>query len=157
MTNKRHPNHRLVKQHRSYTVEEIARLFGNHRNTARRWIKAGLPTVDEKRPMLIRGTDLFEFLQSRRVKNKRRCKAGELYCFRCRTPRRPGGGMVEYRAITDVVGNLTAICPECGCLLHRIIAAAQFEQFRDESADSLPQALSHIREMVQPSLNSDLR
>ena len=29
----RHPNHRLVKTHRTYTVEEIASLFHVHRNT----------------------------------------------------------------------------------------------------------------------------
>ena len=51
---KRHPNHRHVKIHRSYTVEEIAGLFGIHKNTVRRWVKAGLPTSDDKRPMLIR-------------------------------------------------------------------------------------------------------
>ena len=39
---KRHPNYRLVKIHHSYTVEEIARLFGSHRNTVRRWLKLGL-------------------------------------------------------------------------------------------------------------------
>ena len=55
---KRHPNHRLVKIHRSYTVEEIASLFGIHKNTVRGWVKAGLPTCDNKRPMLILGHDL---------------------------------------------------------------------------------------------------
>jgi hypothetical protein len=32
---KRHPNYRKVKIHRSYTVEETASLFGNHKNTVR--------------------------------------------------------------------------------------------------------------------------
>ena len=49
---KRHPNHRLVKIHRSYTVEEIAELFGIHKNTVRDWVKGGLATSDDKRPML---------------------------------------------------------------------------------------------------------
>ena len=40
---KRHPNHRQVKIHHNYTVEEIASLFGIHKNTVREWIKAGLP------------------------------------------------------------------------------------------------------------------
>ncbi len=37
---KRHPNYRQVKIHRNYTVEEIARLFGIHKNTVRGWVKA---------------------------------------------------------------------------------------------------------------------
>jgi len=31
----RHPNPRLVKVHRNYLVEEIARLFRVHKNTVR--------------------------------------------------------------------------------------------------------------------------
>lgn len=68
---KRHPNHRLVKLHRSYTVEEIANLFGIHKNTVRGWVKAGLATIDAKRPMLILGHDLSAFLQARRKKTSR--------------------------------------------------------------------------------------
>ena len=93
---KRHPNHRLVKIHRSYTVEEIARLFGIHKNTVRHWVKEGLATIDDKRPMLILGHVLAAFLQARRVKNKQTCKPGELYCVRCRAPRSPAGNMADY-------------------------------------------------------------
>ncbi len=60
---KRRPNYRQVKIHRSYSVEEIASLFGTHKNTVRAWVKAGLPTSDGKRPMLILGVDLAAFLR----------------------------------------------------------------------------------------------
>ena len=43
---KRHPNYRLVKIHRSYTVEEAAGSLGVHKNTVREWVKVGLPTSD---------------------------------------------------------------------------------------------------------------
>jgi Homeodomain-like domain len=44
----RHPNPRLVKIHRNYSVEDIARLFGIHKNTVRNWLKQGLrpSTID---------------------------------------------------------------------------------------------------------------
>jgi helix-turn-helix protein len=157
MRKKRHPNHRLVKKHRSYTVEEIARLFGIHRNTVRSWITAGLCAIDNRRPMLVQGGDLIHFLQERRRKNKRSCGPGELYCFRCRAPKPPAAGMIEYRPITEAFGNLTAICPDCGCLLHRIIGFLKGGRFREQTAISSSQAVPHIREIVQPSANSDLR
>jgi len=65
---KRHPNPRLVKIHRSYTVEEIANLLGKHKNTVRNWIKDGLSTIDDKRPMLILGHDLAQFIKQSRAK-----------------------------------------------------------------------------------------
>ena len=57
----RHLNHRLVKTHRTYTVEEIASLFHVHRNTVREWVRRGLPTCDDRRPMLILGAELAAF------------------------------------------------------------------------------------------------
>ena len=52
-------------------------LFGIHRNTVREWVKRGLPTSDDRRPMLILGRDLAAFLQARRAKNKRPASRGK--------------------------------------------------------------------------------
>ena len=81
-------NPRRVKVHRSYTVEEVARLFGVHKTTVRGWLKAGLPRIDGRRPILILGRELAGFLHARRDRRRQRCRSGELYCFRCRAPRR---------------------------------------------------------------------
>lgn len=126
----RHPNPRLAKIHRNYTVEEIASLFGVHRNTVREWIKRGLSTSDQKRPFLILGRDLVAFLQARRVKNKRPCQPGELYCVRCRAPKAPAGDMVEYKPVTATLGNLIAICPDCHAIMNRRASLAKLEQIR---------------------------
>ena len=153
---KRHPNPRLAKIHRNYTVEEIANLFGIHRNTVREWIKRGLPTSDQKRPFLILGRDLVAFLQARRKKNKRPCKPGEIYCVRCRAPKAPAGDMADYQTVTETLGNLVAICPDCGSIINRRVSLAKLEQIRGQLDITMPQALRHIRES-RPSVNSDLR
>lgn len=58
----RRPDHRRVKLHRTYSVDEVARLLDMHPNTVRTWVREGLPLLDSKRPQLIHGTDLTDFL-----------------------------------------------------------------------------------------------
>ena len=106
---KRHPNPRLAKIHRNHTVEEIAELYRVHKNTVRAWIKEGLPTIDDRRPTLVLGCDLRDFLTVRRQKNKRPCQDGEIYCLRCRVPRVPAGNMADYRPLTPALGHLIGI------------------------------------------------
>ena len=154
---KRHPNHRLAKIHRNYTVEEVARLFDVHRNTVREWIKRGLPICDSKKPMLILGRDLAEFLQARRTQNKRTCQPGEMYCVRCRAPKAPAGDMAEYIPVTESLGNLIAICPDCEAFMNRRVSLAKLEQVRGQLDITMPQALEHINERHQLSVNSDLK
>ena len=154
---KRHPNHRLVKIHRSYTVEEIAKLFNIHKNTVRRWVKEGLTTTDDRRPMLVLGCVLVAFLQARRAINKKTCKPGELYCVRCRAPKSPAGDMAEYSPITEKFGNLIAICPDCNALMNRHVSLAKIGGFQGKMDISFPEAVRHLIERADLSVNSDLR
>lgn len=154
---KRHPNHRLVKIHRNYTVEEIAALYDIHKNTVRGWVKAGLATSDTRRPMLILGHDLKTFLQARRLKNKQTCKPGEIYCVCCRAPKFPADDMVEYAPVTEKFGNLIAICPDCNSIMNRRVSLAKLEEVRGNMDISYPQALEHIVESNKPTVNSDLQ
>ena len=133
------------------------RLFGVHRNTVREWVKRGLPTSDDRRPMLILGRDLVAFLHARRAKNKRTCQPGEIYCVRCRAPRAPAGDMADYQPVTATLGNLIAICSACEAMMYRRVSLAKLEQVRGKLDITMPQALPHIDESAQPSVNSDLR
>jgi len=154
---KRHPNPRLPKIHRTYTVEEVAALFGVHRNTVREWVKRGLPTNDDRRPMLILGRDLVAFLHARRAKNKQTCQPGEIYCVRCRAPKAPAGDMADYQPVTETLGNLIAICSDCEAIIYRRVNLTKLEQVRGKLDITMPQALPHIDESAQPCVNSDLR
>ena len=127
---KRNQNPRLAKIHRSYKVDEIADLYGTHKNTVLNWIKQGLPTFDNKRPLMILGSDLNAFHAKRRVKNKHPCKPNEIYCIRCRTPKEPAGNVAEYQRINETLGNLVAICPDCELIINRRVNLAKLEQIK---------------------------
>lgn len=153
---RRHPNHRLAKIHRNYTVDEVATLFGIHKNTVRTWVKQGLPTTDDQRPLLILGSDLVKFLQARRIRSKRPCLPGEIYCVRCRSAKRPAGEMAEYQPLTPVAGNLVGICPACESMMYRRVSLLKLVAVSGQLDVTMPQALPHIVESAQPSVNSDL-
>lgn len=148
-------NPNRAKIHRSYTVEEVAGLFAVHKNTVRQWIKAGLPVCDDRRPTLIVGEHLRDFLRQRRKARKRRCGDDELYCMRCRAPRRPAGDMVDYVPMTASTGRLIAICPSCSQMMNRYVGRAGLARIRAYLDVSFPKALEHIGDSEQVPVNSD--
>jgi hypothetical protein len=148
-------NHRLAKIHRTYSVEEIGRIWKVHRNTVRHWIKQGLRTIDDKRPFLIHGRDLFEFLMARRTRNRRTCRPGEIYCVRCREPRIPAGNLADCQPISETQGNLIGICPVCECCIYRRVSLVTLDDVRGDLDVRVKEAEGHIGERAGPSVNSD--
>ncbi len=140
------PNPNLVKIHRNYTVDEVANLFSVHENTVRSWVKGGLATNDDKRPMLILGSDLKHFLQAKRKSKKRKCLPFEIYCVRCRLPQLPAENMVDYEPINCSMGRLIGLCPSCGGIINKYFNIARLEQIQDKLDITLTKALKHINE-----------
>ena len=151
------PNPNLAKIHRNYNVEEIASVFNVHKNTVRQWIKNGLPVLDNKRPMLVHGSDLFQFLKLRRTKNKKTCKPGEIYCVRCREPRFPVDMKARYDAVSETQGSLIGVCSYCDIYIYRRVSLAKLSLSRGELVIAMPIDLEHLIESNELILNSDFR
>lgn len=153
----RRPNPKLVKIHRTYTVEEAAKVCGVHRNTVRQWLKNGLPCIDQQRPTLILGRQLGQFVRDKRAEKRRPCSAGEIYCVRCRDPQVPANLQVTYSPLTVTQGNLIGLCPMCGSRMFRRVSLAKLATACGPLRIAMPEALDHIDESPQPSENSDFR
>jgi hypothetical protein len=153
--NSRRPNPRLVKIHRNYSVEEIARLFGIHKNTVRSWLKQGLAVIDGRRPTLVLGSELSGFLHERRRKAKRACGPGRFYCIACRAPKVPAGKMAECIPIGPLVGNLCGICPDCDRLIYRKVNLEKIDAVRGELEITFAQPRARLGERAVPSANCD--
>jgi len=151
----RHPNPRLVKIHRNYSVEEIARLFGLHKNTIRNWLKQELAAIDDHRPMLILGKELSRFLQERRQRGKQSCGPGRIYCIACREPKVPAGNMADCIATSLSAGNLCGICPDCDRLMYRRVNLSKIDAVRGDLEITFKQPQPRIRQRDVLSVNCD--
>jgi Helix-turn-helix domain len=151
----RHPNPRLVKGHRNYSVEEIARLFALHKNTVRNWLRQGLAVIDDRRPTLILGRELSRFLQDRRQKAKQACGPGRIFCVACRAPKVPAGNMADCTPIGPMAGNLCGICPNCDRLIYRRVNLAKIDAVRGDLDITFTQPSPRIRESTVLSVNCD--
>jgi hypothetical protein len=151
------PNPNLAKIHRNYTVEEVANLFSVHKNTVRLWVKDGLAINDDKRPLLILGSDLKDYLQSKRKLKKRKCLPFEIYCVRCRLPQLPAENMVDYEPINSSMGRLIALCPSCNGIINKYFNVAKLAQIQGKLDITVTKALKHINESSYPLLNSDFK
>jgi len=149
----RRPDRRRIKTLRSYTIEETARTLDVHRNTVRHWIKDGLPVIDRRRPALILGSHLAEFLARRRAARKQTCRPGEIFCVKCRKPREPAGRIADYVPSSPMAGALIGICPECGTLIHRRTSAARLRSILGELDLQTAQGQSRIKDTAEPLAN----
>lgn len=139
---------RRIKIHLSYTISEVAELLGVHKNTVQHWIKSGLPHIRDGRPLLILGQDLKEFLNGRRLKGRKPCPPGHLFCLKCREPRRPAARMLDYVPITLTSGNLKGICEVCETFIFRRILLVKVATASAEFDVQFPQSQQRLTEKV---------
>jgi hypothetical protein len=152
----RRPDRRRVKLLRSYTIDEVARTLEVHRNTVRHWIKAGLPVIDDKRPILILGSDLAEYLLRRREARRQPCRAGQMFCLKCRKPQEPAGQMADFVASSANSGALVGICPACNRLMYRRVSVARLSEVAGALDVHMTRAQPRIEDTAIPNVNCHL-
>ena len=151
----RHPNPRLAKIYRSYSVEEVSRLFRVHKNTVRNWLGQGLTAIDEQRPIVIRGVELRRFLTDRRARAKQTCGPGRMYCLPCRAPKVPAGNMAECIQTGESTGTLQGMCRDCDRMIYRRVNPLKLGAARGDLDISVTQARPRIEGTTKPNVNCD--
>jgi hypothetical protein len=142
MSSRNNPNR--VKIHRSYTVIEVSEALGYHPKTVRNWIRAGLPVVNEKRPLLICGVDLKIYLKQKRKTYMHQCEVHEMYCFKCKHPKNPSIESLQFIAKPAGMAQMTGRCEECGCKTNKYVSWRDVNQIWLELGGKLPIAEKHL-------------
>ncbi|WP_370195632.1 MULTISPECIES: helix-turn-helix domain-containing protein [Aurantimonas] len=148
-------NGRAIKKHRTYTVDEAARVLTVAKGTVRRWLKIGLPALTDQRPALILGCDLIDFLADRRPE-RRTCRLHQGFCFSCREPRDPAFGEVEVRPKTHATVMMRALCETCATVMHKPVSGARIPELCRLVTVSFVQAEERIGESHYPCPNDDM-
>ena len=142
---KHRPKWHKIKQHRSYTVDETSRALRIAKGTVRRWLKGGeLPYLDDQKPVLILGSSLKSFGQSR-AKSKIKCEPQEFYCFGCHAPRMAAGSMADFVQRSPKSGNLKAIC-DCGTIMNKSVSMTILRSLQEILDITIHQAPEHLVE-----------
>jgi hypothetical protein len=105
---------RKVKVHGQYTYQEAADALGVSLQTVRLWRNAGLHVLDSRKPHLILGHALKDFLTARQGQAKRKLARDQFLCMACNAPSHAFGSMADYTPLTPTRGLLTALCEVCG-------------------------------------------
>ncbi|WP_225009532.1 helix-turn-helix domain-containing protein [Novosphingobium percolationis] len=151
----RRVNPNRVKMHRTYSVPELAGCLEVHKNTVRHWQQAGLEPIDKVRPLLFHGETVRRFLTARNRDRKQSCGLGQMYCLRCRAPREPALGMVDYVALKATSGNLRGICDTCGTVMHRSARRDDLGRIMPGLTVQFVEAPERLSGRGSPSLNCD--
>lgn len=121
---------RRVKSHRTYEIGEAAETVGVTPQTIRAWCKGGLRVMDARRPHLILGADLNEYLENARKKPGSSLPFGMLNCFGCKEPRKPAFGIVDYQPLSDRHGILAGFCEVCEGRCTRIVGQGRLPDWQ---------------------------
>jgi hypothetical protein len=140
-------NTRRIKQKYSYLIEELAKVCAVHPNTVHRWIKMGMPRIDDAYPYLVYGEQVIEFLKAQQAKNKITLALDAFYCFACQTSRGAWGKMADLTMTHHKIGNLKALCEHCDKPMNKRISLAKLPEI--ESSLSL-----HRTTLIQSPITS---
>lgn len=114
-------NRKPISKHMSYTIKELVVILDINEKTFLRWIDSGLKIIPGcKKPILILGSELKEFLKNKDLKKKVKLKRNQFYCFKCKIACYAKRGSVK-----EASGRKTGICRVCSGKMSRIIKPHQ--------------------------------
>ena len=118
-----------VKAALTYEVGEAAKALGKSPATIRNWIEDGLPILSGKKPLLISGAAIRDYLRAKYRAAKSPLSPDELFCLSCRAGRKPLGMLVEAMPNTPKTTRLKGLCECCGATSTRIISNTEAHAF----------------------------
>jgi hypothetical protein len=154
MANRRH-SVRRVRRRYTYNVREAAKVTGATPGTVRLWLKQGLEPVRGIYPTIIRGVDIIVFFDRVREARKHSSGPGRLFCFGCKSPKRPAFDVVEFFPDGPKLGFIRGLCPDCSSVMNRRVSRVRLDEVVADLKVSMQPAESRLGGTVKPNCNDD--
>ena len=120
---------RKIKKHRLYGYDEAGDALGVTLHTVRAWRASGLEVMAATTPHYILGAELIRYIEDKQAKRSIKMALDQMYCLKCKAPRRPLWGMVDYLPSSHTRGRLTGLCEDCEGGLQRFVGVGDLGKF----------------------------
>ena len=113
-------NTNFIKNTLNYSTNDIAELYRIHKRTVQEWYKQGLTRIDDRKPYLVLGAHLKEFLENRQKKRKTKCRIDEFFCCKCKSPRKAWENLVDLKILNHKNLLIMGLCDICNTKINKI-------------------------------------
>ncbi len=132
-----------IRRDYTYSVDEIATIYGITPDTVFRWIRnEGLKRNEASRKYFVHGSELAKFLEWRNGKNKRPCKEGEIYCCKCRRGKAPKPDTLKFKKLPNKTVRVFGKCSVCDTRINTVVSGKKWTEnhsfYPDKNASTKP-------------------
>lgn len=128
---RRKPDLRRIRTSKTYTLPEIAKTLDRNIATIRSWVRQDLPLLSKQKPLLVLGSDLKRWPAATWKAKARKCQSDELFCFKCRVPRKPKLASVEILPRNEKTVAIKGRCEVCGTRMNQTGSAAKIDEIKN--------------------------
>ena len=124
----RHFDSRLIHKGKSYTVKDVADVYGVDESTVHRWHREeGLISIDERTPIMFHFNTLKQFSDHKNASRKMKAgNEGDFPCLGCFLKRRAFENKIVLSKRNDKLWHAKAICSSCGSKMNMGVPASDF-------------------------------
>jgi len=135
---KRKPDLRRIRTSKTYALPDVAKTLDRNVATIRSWVRQGLPLLSEQKPVLVLGLDLKGWLLARWKTKRQKCQSGELFCFKCREPRKPKLESVEIIVRNEKTVSIKGRCEACDTRMNQAGSLAKLGKINTQFCAQTP-------------------
>ncbi len=142
---------KLIRRGYTYSVYEIAELYKITPDTVFRWIRnEGLKRHDCSAKYYVHGSELIKFLEKRNLRNKKPCGDGEIFCCKCKQPRKPKPETLIFKKIPNKTIRVLGRCSVCDTRINTVVSGKKWSKNHPLYPDKNASTKGHNGEQGQP-------